>query len=161
MGSGSFDLSDLLRSPEEIMATQREQMQKTQELERQLKEITGSATSEDERITVVYSEFNGLKELKLDPRVMRMPSDDLSAEIIRLVNEAKADGQSQIESLVQETFGEDGQPDPEQLTEQTAQLHMTMDELMRDTMQMEGDLTAIVERMRQMAGDDSPLPPPE
>ncbi|MEQ4207812.1 YbaB/EbfC family nucleoid-associated protein [Actinopolymorpha sp. B17G11] len=153
MTSESFDLRDLLRSPEEIMATQREQLAKAEELQRRIGEVTGSATSEDERISVSFNEATGVEELKLDPRVMRMPSEDLAAEILRLVNAARADAQGQIQVVLDETFGGDGRPDPEEIGEQVAELQQSLDEMMGDTMRMDGELTSVLEQMRKLAGE--------
>ena len=153
MTSNSFDLGDLLRSPEELLAAQKEQMAKAEELERRIAEVSGSATSDDERITVSFSEGNGLEKLDLDPRVMRMPSEDLAAEILRLVNVARAEAQGQIQDVLNEVLGEDGQPKPEEIGEQAAELQQSLDELMRDTMRMDGELTGILDRMRKLSGE--------
>lgn len=153
MTSESFELGDLLRSPEELMATQREQLAKAAQLQQRVGEITGTATSEDERITVSFNEATGVEELKLDPRVMRMPSEDLAAEIARLVNAARADAQAQIQVVLDETFGADGRPDPEEIGEQVAELQQSLDEMMGDTMRMDGELSSVLEQMRRLAGE--------
>jgi hypothetical protein len=153
MTSSSFDLGDLLRSPEELYAAQREQLARAEELQRRIEEVTGSATSSDERITVSFSEAKGLHDLVLDPRVMRMPSADLAEEIVRLVNAARTEAHSQIQQVMNDTLGENGRPDPEQIGEQAAELQRSLDELMRDTMRMDGELTDVLDRMRRLADD--------
>jgi DNA-binding protein YbaB len=126
---------------------------KAEQLQQRVGEITGTATSEDERITVSFNETTGVEELKLDPRVMRMPSEDLAAEIARLVNAARADAQAQIQVVLDETFGADGRPDPEEIGEQVAELQQSLDEMMGDTMRMDGELSSVLEQMRRLAGE--------
>jgi DNA-binding protein YbaB len=151
--SSSFDLGDLLRSPEELYAAQREQLAKAEELQRRIETVTGTATSSDERIAVSFSEANGVQDLVLDPRVLRMPSEDLAAEIVRLVNAARTEAHGQIQQVMNETLGDGGRPDPEQIGEQAAELQRSLDELMRDTMRMDGELTDVFDRMRRL-GDE-------
>jgi hypothetical protein len=153
MGPGGFDLGDELRSPEEIFAAQREQLERAEDLQRRIGAVTGSATSEDQRISASFSEANGVEELRLDPRAMRMASEDLAAEIKRVVNAALADAHGQIQGLLNDALGADGQPNAEQIGEQAAQLQTSLDELMRDTMRVDGELSGILEQIRRLAGD--------
>lgn len=149
--SESFDLGELLRNPEEILAAQREELAKAEALQQRIGEITGSATSEDERIKVSFSEGAGLTDLSFDPRVMRMASEDLAAEITRLVNAAREDAQKQIQVVLAEILGEDGQPSAEAFGKQVGELQESLSGLMQDTMRMDGELTDYLDRMRKLA----------
>lgn len=96
-------------------------------------------------IVVTYSEGNGVEEIRFDPRVMRMPSEDLAAEVARLVNEARADARRQMQQLVSETFGE-----PTAIVDQLPEFQRTVDEVLRDTHQMRDQLDVLLDRMRKM-----------
>ncbi|MGH3486394.1 MAG: YbaB/EbfC family nucleoid-associated protein [Actinopolymorphaceae bacterium] len=147
----SWDFNDLLRNPEEIVAAQRQNLERAEEMERRIAEVSGSATSEDERITVTYSETNGIESITLDPRVMRMPSEDLAAAVAQVANAARMDTREQMQRVVDETIGEQGQPDLAELATNAAQVEAAMNEFMRDTMTMEGDLQSAIARMKRMA----------
>lgn len=150
---GSDDFGDLLRTPEEIRAEHQAELQKAEDLQLKIGEIVGTASSEDERIRVVFSEVDGIRELTVDPRAMRLPSDELAEEVKRLTNAAKSDGQAQIQKLLDETFNDGAAPDPAEVGEQVAELREMLDGFMQDTMRMDGELTGIFDRMRRMAGD--------
>jgi hypothetical protein len=151
--SDSFDLRDLLQNPEEIIAQQRAELARAEELQAKIDEVTGTATSEDERIQVSFSESAGVTALTLDPRVLRMPSEDLAAEIMRLVNAARQDTHAQIQVVLDDTLGDDARPDMEQINQQVTQMKQQMNEFMRDTVRMDGELDVFVERMRKLAED--------
>jgi DNA-binding protein YbaB len=140
-----FDLPDLFGSPEEFQRAQEERLGKLAELQQKIAEATGTARSEDDRIVVTYSEGNGVEEIRFDPRVMRMPSEDLAAEVARLVNEARADARRQMQQLVSETFGE-----PTAIVDQLPEFQRTVDEVLRDTHQMRDQLDVLLDRMRKM-----------
>ncbi|GAA2760135.1 YbaB/EbfC family nucleoid-associated protein [Actinopolymorpha rutila] len=151
MALESWDFNDLLRDPEAIIAAQRENLQRAQEMERRIAEVSGSATSEDERITVTYTEENGIESIQLDPRAMRMASEDFAAVLVQVANAARADMRDQMQRVVDETIGEEGQPDLAELATNAAQMEAAMNEFMRDTMTMESDLQNAIDRMKRMA----------
>lgn len=153
--SDSFDLRDLLRNPEEIVAQQQAELARAQELQTKIDQVTGTATSDDERIQVSFSESAGVTSLTLDPRVLRMPSEDLAAEIMRLVNAARQDTHAQIQVVLDDTLGDDARPDMDQINEQVTQMKQQMNEFMRDTVRMDGELDVFIERMRKLAEDGS------
>lgn len=157
--SEEFGFIDLFRGPEEIVRAQQERMAKAQELQRATAEITGVAASEDERIKVTFSESDGLRNLVLDPRVLRLPSEDLAHEIIRIVNQARDDARKQLQQLVADS-AQDGLPDPESVLEKMPEIERSVDELMRDSQAMTHQLMDIVERMK-LAGESTPRRRPD
>ena len=157
--SEEFGFIDLFRGPEEIVRAQQERMAKAQELQRATAEITGVAASEDERIKVTFSESDGLRDLVLDPRVLRLPSEDLAHEIIRIVNQARDDARKQLQQLVADS-AQDGLPDPESVLEKMPEIERSVDELMRDSQAMTHQLMDIVERMK-LAGESTPRRRPD
>ncbi|GAB3399852.1 YbaB/EbfC family nucleoid-associated protein [Flindersiella endophytica] len=146
--SEEYVFGDLTRDADDMLRSAQGRMAQVEDMQRRMAEIVGSAVSEDERISVAFSEANGLQKLDLDPRAMRLASDDLSAEIIRLVNVAREDAQAQTQQLVAEMIG-GGAPDPEQLLGQLPAFEESMAEILRDTEQMGIDITDIVERMQR------------
>jgi hypothetical protein len=146
--SEEYVFGDLTRDADDMLRSQQGRMAQVEEMQRRMAEIVGSAVSEDERISVAFSEANGLQKLDLDPRAMRLASEDLSAEIIKLVNQAREDAQQQAQQLVTEMIGS-GAPDPHRLLEQLPAFEETMAEILRDTEQMGVDITEIVERMQR------------
>jgi hypothetical protein len=89
--------------------------------------------------------------IELDPRVMRMPSEDLAAALVQVANAARSDMRERMQQVVEETIGNDGQPDVKELAENAALAEAAMNEFMRDTMTMESDLQTAIERMKRMA----------
>ncbi|WP_020579944.1 YbaB/EbfC family nucleoid-associated protein [Actinopolymorpha alba] len=143
------DVSELFRAPHEIMRAHEEQLRKAEELQAKLQQLTGRAETDDGRISVSFSQANGIEDLTLDPRALRMPTEDLAAEIRRLVNEAREDVRKQSEALTTEAFAA-GAPDASALVEQLPQLQEELTELLRDTQGAGSDLDGMVERMRRM-----------
>lgn len=82
---------------------------------------------------------------------MRMPSEDLAAALVQVANAARADTRERMQQVVDETIGQDGQPDLAELAANAVQMESAMNEFMRDTMTMEGDLQTAIDRMKRMA----------
>ncbi len=123
---------------------------KAQELEQGIRAAAGSAASADGRVRVDWSEAGGIDGLVVDPRVLRLGSDELAVQLITAVNAARAHSQEQIGSLVADVLG-DGAPDPREMMEQLPDLREQIDDIMRDTAEMRSTVTGIVERMRARA----------
>lgn len=147
--SENYDFADLIQDPDQLRRRQQDQLAKAEELQQRMREVTGRATSEDERIAVTFSEANGLQGLTIDPRAMRAGSEELAEQIMAVVNQAREDAVRQSNDLVQEVFG-DSAPDPGKLLEQVPDFEQSMNELFEDTARMGDELTEIVERMRRM-----------
>lgn len=145
-----FDLSSLFTDPARAAEAQAEQQSKAEQLEKHIRAANGNATSEDGRIEVEWSEAGGIDELVIDPRAMRLTSDELAAQIALIVNAARAQAQEQIATLVADAT-DDGAPDPREVVAQLPDLQEQLDEIMRDTAQMGSTVTGIVERMRARA----------
>jgi YbaB/EbfC DNA-binding family len=145
-----FDLSSVFADPAQAAQAQAEQMAAAEALEQAVRAATGSAASDDGRITVEWSEAGGIDELVIDPRAMRLASDELAAQIIQVVNAARTQAQSEIATLVADAMGA-GAPEPRDVVAALPGLQEQLDEIMRDTAQMGSTVTGIVERMRARA----------
>jgi len=149
--ANEHDLGDLFQSPDAFWRAQQRRIAAAEELQRRIQAAVGTATSDDERITVSYSEANGVEELTLDPRALRAGSEELATRIRQAVNGARADAREQIATLVREAAKADGVPDPQDVLAQVPDFEKTMEEVLRDTEEMGQQLTDIVERMRRIA----------
>lgn len=147
-----FDFSNVFNDPERAVAAHAEQMATAEKLEQGIRDATGHAVSEDGRITVAWSEAGGVDALELDPRAMRLGSDELAAQITQVLNAARLQAQEGIAALVSDAMGE-GAADPRDVVAQLPTLQEQLDEIMRDTAQMGTTVTGIVERMRARAQD--------
>lgn len=143
--SGDFSFIDLTRSPEEITRAHQERLAKLQELHDGAA-AEGVAASDNERIKATFSETEGLRELVLDPRALRLPSDELASEIVRLVNQARDEAQHKVRALADESTGE-GLADPNTVLEQLPDVERSVDGLMRDTQEITHQLMNLVARM--------------
>lgn len=152
--SDEFSFIDLTRTSDEIREDQEERLAKIQEIQDAVATAVGEATSEDERIKVTYTEAGGVRDITLDPRAMRMPSEDLAAELVRLVNAARADAQQQVQKVVQDSTRE-GLVDPREFLEKIPDIERTIGDLMQETQTMTNQLMTVVERMR-VAGEGMP-----
>jgi DNA-binding protein YbaB len=93
----------------ERMARQAEPgMHKVAEMRQRINDIVGRAAAADGRITAEFTSAGGLSALDLDPRVLRLPSRQLSQEIRTAVNAAAKDFQSRLTEAGGELFGMTG-----------------------------------------------------
>jgi DNA-binding protein YbaB len=100
------DIEGFLRNAEQSMA-------QAEKMKDQIAEVTGHAESEDGRIKAEFTSADGLSRLDLDPRALRMSSEELSEEIRRIVNAASKDFQTQLTRTTTSMFG--GTDDPADL----------------------------------------------
>lgn len=106
--------------------------------------LTGSAESEDRTIRAVVGP-EGLRELVIEPRAMRLPSADLATTIVGLVRDASAD----LTRVRREKLDELGVAAPRiDLEESRAKLA----ELEALTRAGDGDMVAVYERFRRQLG---------
>jgi DNA-binding protein YbaB len=83
-------------------------MSKVTEMRERIAGIVGRAEAADGRITAEYTSEGGLSALDLDPRVLRLPSAQLSQEIRAAVNAAAKDFQKQLAEVGGRLFGMPG-----------------------------------------------------
>lgn len=70
-----------------------------------LSTLAGTGTAADGKVRVTWAAATGLDELHLDPRAMRMPSQDLAAAIKSAVTEAMADLRRQTAEVLRAETG--------------------------------------------------------
>jgi DNA-binding protein YbaB len=148
--SSAFDLSTLFGSPEALVAQHADRLARLADLQREVAEATGEAASADGRVHVRYSETRGIGELKLDPRVLRLPADDLADLITRTVNEAKQASAAVVAEATNRAQLA-GIPDPEAVLDQVPGIQQFLADVTTDTGRMTEHLESLVERMSARA----------
>ncbi|GII78340.1 hypothetical protein Sru01_33220 [Sphaerisporangium rufum] len=125
---------------EKLMENAQRQLARVEELQQRTGELIGRAEDKDGMVKVEYT-GQGLHELELNPRVMRMASTDLAELIKTVVQDAAADLTNQTSALMDEMFGAEDNPmkllnDPEaalaQVKQAEAAYDRTYDEVMAD-----------------------------
>lgn len=134
-----------VRDPEQIERAQREQMSRLQELQERIGTLVGRAESDDGRISVAYSEPRGVHDLRLDPRALRMPSEDLAATIERLVNEAREDLKRQTAEVAQETVGTS--MNPQNLLANLPEMEANLGEIMKAAKESSNQIAQMAQRL--------------
>jgi DNA-binding protein YbaB len=134
-----------VRDPESVTRAQREQFSRLQELHEQVGQLTGTAESEDGRLSVAYSERGGVHNLRIDPRALRMPSEDLAAAIEQLVNDARADFHRQTSEVVQKSVGDS--VNPQALLDNLPQMEANLGEILNVAKQSSNDIAAMAQRL--------------
>jgi DNA-binding protein YbaB len=98
-----MDFNDVLR-------TSRERMAKVNEVRERMSGLTGRSETADGRIKVASTSADPLAELHIDPRAMRMGSEELAATIRQVSRLAREDLDRQANEISQEFYGEDDNP---------------------------------------------------
>ena len=93
---------------ERMLQNAEQGMSNVTELRERITEIVGRAEAAAGRITAEYTSEGGMSALELDPRVLRLPSAQLSQEIRAAVNAAAKDFQRQLSQVGGQVFGMTG-----------------------------------------------------
>src|SRR5690242_3990821 len=96
-------------------------MDKARELKERMAEVVGRGEAADGRISAEFRQQGGLTALDLDPRVMRLSTEELSLAIRDAVNAAAQDYQTKATQVGGELFGGAGES-VEKLTDPKAAL---------------------------------------
>lgn len=85
------------------------QFARMEELQKSMADLVGRAEDEDGLVKVEYSS-EGLSELELHPKAMRLSAGELAEKIKTVVHDATQDLQAQINKAMGEVFGEEDNP---------------------------------------------------
>jgi DNA-binding protein YbaB len=102
-GPDGLDLADLLRQSEQRMAG-------LAAVRERMADLKGRAESQDGRISVTSTPDDPLAEIKIDPRAMRMGSEELAATLRETARRARQDLDAQLEELTADQFSGTGNP---------------------------------------------------
>jgi DNA-binding protein YbaB len=137
----NIDLDKLLNGAQQQFA-------RMEELQRRMGELVGRAEDKDRLVTVEYA-GQGLRELELNPRAMRMASADLADLIKTVTQEAARDLQARTDELMEEVFGKEDNPmrlinDPEAAMATAKEAEATYNRVFEDVM---GELDRVRRRL--------------
>lgn len=91
---------------EQAMRTVRERQAQAASVTQQINQVRGKAQTDDERIKVEVGSMGQLESIELDPRAMRMPSEDLAKTIVDLSKAAAEDAAAQTRKAMETLLGE-------------------------------------------------------
>ncbi|MCG5218949.1 YbaB/EbfC family nucleoid-associated protein [Streptosporangium soli] len=122
--------------------------EKLEELEKTLASVVGRAQDEDNLVTAEYG-ADGLSELLIHPKAMRLSSGELAERVKEVVRAATADLQRQIDEGMSEVLGAENNPmrfltDPEAATAQVREAEAAYNRTFNDVM---GELDRISRRL--------------
>jgi len=90
---------------ERILRDAESGMPKAGEMQERIAKLVGKGDAADGRISAEFTSSGGLSALVLDPRVLRLPTAELSQEIRTAVNAASKDFHDQLTQASGELFG--------------------------------------------------------
>lgn len=88
------------------MRTVRERQAQAASVTQQINQVRGKAQTDDERVKVEVGSMGQLESIELDPRAMRMPSEDLAKTIVDLSKAAAEDAATQTRKAMETLLGE-------------------------------------------------------
>lgn len=91
---------------EQAMRTVRERQAQAASVTQQINQVRGKAHSDDERVRVEVGAMGQLESIELDPRAMRMPSEDLAKTIVDLAKAAAEDAAAQTRKAMETLLGD-------------------------------------------------------
>lgn len=130
--------------PDQMLADQRKRIGAYADYREKLSGLVGRAETEDRRIGVAFGETRGVHDLRIDPRAMKMASEELAETVERLVNEARQDLRNQTSQLMEDTFGT---VNPGSLLPDTTGLTEHLDDVTKAANEATADITALAERL--------------
>ncbi|MBN6056477.1 YbaB/EbfC family nucleoid-associated protein [Nonomuraea sp. RK-328] len=133
---------------ERLLQVAERQVAQAEEAQKALSDVVGRASDPD---NLVHVEFNaqGVRELELRPKAMRLSSEELAEKIKATIRAAVDDHQARVEEVMVEVYGEEDNPmrlvkDPDasldRLRSAEAAFNQTFDSVM-------GELQAINRRL--------------
>ncbi|SDQ42905.1 YbaB/EbfC family nucleoid-associated protein [Thermostaphylospora chromogena] len=140
--STDFDVEGFMRNAEEFS-------RKAEEMQKKLDTIVGWAQDEDNLVTVEYTS-QGLRELQIHPKAMRMSSGELAELIKEVIQEAVDDLQQRMSEVMSEVFGEEDNPmrlvqNPDLAMEKIKESEEAYNRVFNDVM---GELDRIASRLK-------------
>ncbi|MEU0565506.1 YbaB/EbfC family nucleoid-associated protein [Nonomuraea sp. NPDC005983] len=103
-----FRPDDLLPENLERMARESEQsILRLTEMSDELGAITGTGESADQQVRALVDNAGGIQRITIDPRAMRMGSEELADHVTAAVRAAQADAQRQGEEMLANALGSD------------------------------------------------------
>jgi DNA-binding protein YbaB len=102
MERAEFQPEDLDR----ITARAEAMLLRVEEIRKEVDVVVGRGTAADGQVTVAAAANGRLTEIVVAPRAMRLDSRKLAEELLRAVNAAQDDADSQVRQVMADTLGE-------------------------------------------------------
>ncbi|WP_433244245.1 YbaB/EbfC family nucleoid-associated protein [Streptosporangium sp. CA-135522] len=133
---------------EKLLKGADEQFARMEEMQKSMADLVGRAEDDDGLVTVEYAS-EGIRELQLHPKAMRLSAGELAEKIKVVVADAAQDLQKQVNEVMAELFGEEDNPmsyinDPEKAINQIKDAEDAYNRTFDDVM---GELDRIRRRM--------------
>src|SRR4051794_34491383 len=144
MTAGLGDFANI--DADKVLKKAREQAEKMAGAQEKILKIEGEAQSRDGYVKATYSATDGLRDLELNPRAMRMPSTDLAQTIKETVREAANNMQQKIQEAMASAFGDNNPMDMINNQEKAMAEAKQAQELLNKTI---SDTTAAFDEMRR------------
>jgi DNA-binding protein YbaB len=140
--------------PETMFRETRAQFDQVAGMQGAMAELRGRAESRDGRVRAVYAQDQGLAEVELDPRAMRMSAAELGQVIVEVSGEAKRDLERQIKELMDETLTQqDLTPDDlKEMFEEPSGLTETLGSMGKIFDGATKEVEGILDQIRRMMG---------
>ncbi|MER5419547.1 YbaB/EbfC family nucleoid-associated protein [Streptosporangium roseum] len=137
----NIDIDKLLKGADEQFA-------RMEEVQKGMADLVGRAQDDDGLVTVEYA-AEGIRELQLHPKAMRLSAGELADKIKDVVAAATMDLQKQANEVMAEVFGEEDNPmsyinDPDKAINQIKDAEAAYNRTFEDVM---GELDSIRRRM--------------
>lgn len=142
-GPGGMDFNEVLRNS-------RERMAKVSEARERMTGLTGRAESTDGRIKVGSTSEDPLAELEIDPRAMRMGSEELAAAIRQTTRLARADLDRQAKEIIDELYA--GDQNPMDVLRDSDQLKKNLGDMQEMFGKAGDDAQAMIDQLRKGLG---------
>lgn len=117
----------------------------------ELNAVVGRAESSDGFVRAAFSASEGLTELDLNPRAMRMASSDLAEQIKSVIQEAAQDMQRQLTAQINGLFAGEGES-PMDFARDPQKSDAKIQEIQQSLSATLNDLHGEMERMRRKLG---------
>ena len=143
-GFGDFANIDI----DKLLSGAQQQFTRMEELQERLTEIVGKAEDKNHLVTVEYAS-EGMRELEIHPKAMRLGSADLADLIKAVTRDAATDLQAKTNELMEEMFGKEDNPmkllnDPEAAMAGAKEAEATFNRVFDDVM---GELDRVRRRL--------------
>jgi DNA-binding protein YbaB len=101
------DFADHLgkRAVDETLYGAEKQLGRAKQLQEIMGSVVGRAESQDGRVKIECANEKGITKVELDPRAMRMASQELAETLTEVSQEAMADLRQQTQAAIREAFG--------------------------------------------------------
>ncbi|SFL16271.1 YbaB/EbfC DNA-binding family protein [Streptosporangium canum] len=137
----NIDIDKLLKGADEQFA-------RMEEVQKGMADLVGRAQDDDGLVTVEYA-AEGVRELQLHPKAMRLSAGELADKIKDVIAAATMDLQKQANEVMAEVFGEEDNPmsyinDPDKAINQIKDAEAAYNRTFEDVM---GELDSIRRRM--------------